>query len=75
MSVNNLAGLPIRAQIVALQNELIEVRRENGAVRQEFAALEQKVQALVDMMVKSHDYIEFLRERVAKKIAARQGAK
>jgi len=51
-------------RVVALENSLVEHRREVNALRQEVVTLAGKVDSLIDMNTHAKAYIEYLREKV-----------
>ena len=51
-------------RIVALENALVEHRRDVNVLRQEVVTLAGKVGSLLDMNTHANAYIEYLREKV-----------
>jgi len=51
---------------VALENSLVEHRREVNALHQEVVTLAGKVDSLLDMNTRAEAYIDYLREKVSR---------
>jgi regulator of replication initiation timing len=50
-------------RVVALENSLVEHRREVNALHQEVVTLAGKVDSLLDMNTRAEAYIDYLREK------------
>jgi len=53
-------------RVVALENSLVEHRREVNALHQEVVTLAGKVDGLVDMSTRAEAYIDYLRGKVSR---------
>jgi regulator of replication initiation timing len=53
-------------RVVALENSLVEHRREVNALHQEVVTLAGKVDSLLDMNTRAEAYIDYLREKVSR---------